>query len=181
MDDTVTLLIQHHVRANAVPQYESWLKEIAKAGKQFPGHMGVSIIRPHGAGAPYAVLLRFDSHAHLTNWIDSPIRGEFVEQAQPWLTSVQESEIETGLEYWFTPPSTTPLRAKPFKQFLVTLSAIYPLTQAVPWLMGPLLMLKPLSQWPLAQGLVVVVVIVYLMVYVIMPRYTRLVARWLFR
>jgi uncharacterized protein len=96
------------------------------------------------------------------------------------LTSIEESEIATGLEYWFTPPSVAPLRAKPFKQFLVTLSAIYPLTQIVPWLLQPLLTLEPLRRWPPVQGLIVVLAIVYLMVYVIMPRYTRLVARWLF-
>ncbi len=181
MDDSVTLLIQHHVRADAVPNYEAWLKDIAKAGREFPGHMGVSIIRPHAVGAPYAVLLRFDSHEHLTNWIESPTRRSFVERAQPWLLSEQASEIETGLEYWFTPPSVAPLRAKPFKQFLVTLSAIYPLTQILPWLLQPVLTLEPLRRWPPLQGLIVVLAIVYLMVYVIMPRYTRLVSRWLFR
>lgn len=181
MDDSVTLLIQHQVRADAVPSYEAWLKDIAKAGQEFPGHMGVSIIRPHAASAPYAVLLRFDSHEHLTNWIESPTRHSFVERAQPWLLSEQASEIETGLEYWFTPPSVAPLRARPFKQFLVTLSAIYPLTQILPWLLYPVLALEPLRRWPSLQGLVVATAIVYLMVYVIMPRYTRLVSRWLFR
>ncbi|GGX77065.1 antibiotic biosynthesis monooxygenase [Vogesella alkaliphila] len=180
MDHSVTLLIQHHVRTDAVPEYEAWLKDIAKAGRQFPGHMGVSIIRPHGAGTPYTMLLRFDSHEHLADWIDSATRNSFMERAHPWLESVQESEVETGLEFWFTPPSVVPLRAKPFKQFLITLSAIYPLTQIVPWLLSPLLNLAPLRQWPPVQGLIVVLVIVYLMVYVIMPRYTRLVARWLF-
>jgi uncharacterized protein len=50
----------------------------------------------------------------------------------------------------------------------------------VPWLLQPLLTLEPLRRWPPVQGLIVVLAIVYLMVYVIMPRYTRLVARWLF-
>lgn len=179
MQDSVTLLIQHQVRADAAPKYEAWLKEIAKAGKQFPGHMGVSIIRPHAAGAPYAVLLRFDSHENLTGWIESPTRRGFAERAQQWLISEQASEIETGLEYWFTPPNVAPLRAKPYKQFLITLSAIYPLTLIVPWLLRPVL--EPLQRWPLLQGLVVVLGIVFLMVYAIMPRYTRLVSRWLFR
>jgi len=181
VNDSVTLLIQHQVRADAVADYEAWLKAIAKAARDFPGHMGVSIIRPHTANAPYAALLRFDTHEHLTGWIDSPLRRSFVERAQPWLLSEQASQIETGLEYWFTPPSVAPLHARPFKQFLVTLSAIYPLTQIVPWLLQPLLALEPLRRWPPLQALVVVVVVVWLMVYVIMPRYTRLVSRWLFR
>jgi uncharacterized protein len=43
----------------------------------------MSIIRPHAAGAPYAVLLRFDSHANLTNRIESPTGLGFVERANP--------------------------------------------------------------------------------------------------
>ena len=180
MDDSVTLMIKHQVQPDAAPRYETWLKEIASVGKRFPGHMGVSIIRPHGAGAPYTVLLRFDSHENLKNWIESPTRRELVERAQPWLASVEESEIKTGLEFWFTPPSVAPMRAKPFKQFLITLSAIYPLVQIVPWLLQPLQEV-PGFDHPALFSLLVVIVIVYLMVYVIMPRYTRLVARWLFR
>lgn len=181
MNDSVTLLIQHQVRADARADYEAWLKDIAQAARAFPGHQGVSIIRPHAAGAPYAALLRFDSPEHLNGWIESPLRRRFIERAEPWLLSEQASEIQTGLEYWFTPPSVAPLHAKPFKQFLVTLSAIYPLTQIVPWLLQPVLALEPLRRWPPLQGLVVVMAIVWLMVYVIMPRYTRLVSRWLFR
>lgn len=181
MEHSVTLLIQHQVRAEATPAYEGWLKAIAQAGRQFPGHMGVSIIRPHGTGAPYTMLLRFDRHSRLADWIDSATRLGFMERAQPWLESVQESELETGLEYWFTPSSLSPLRARPFKQFLITVSAIYPLTLVLPWLMSPLLKLEPLARWPSVQNLLVVLVVVYLMVYAIMPRYTRLVARWLFR
>ena len=164
MSDSVTLMIRHHVQADSVSAYEEWLKDIARIGKTFPGHQGVSIIRPHSAGAPYSVLLRFDNHEHLKGWIDSPQRHDLVHRAEPWLAVVEESEIETGLEYWFTPPAVAPLRAKPFKQFLVTLSAIYPLVQIVPWLLRPLLSLEPLRAWPAAQSLIVVLVVVYLMV-----------------
>jgi len=180
MSDSVTLLIRHHVQADSVSAYEEWLKDIARVGKTFPGHQGVSIIRPHAAGAPYSILLRFDNHERLKGWIDSSQRHELVRRAEPWLAAVEESEIETGLEFWFTPPSVAPMRARPYKQFLITLSAIYPLTQIVPWLLQPALQIEPLRRWSALPGIAIAVVIVALMVYVIMPRYTRLVARWLF-
>jgi hypothetical protein len=51
----------------------------------------------------------------------------------------------------------------------------------VPWALSPLL-----GGWQgvpamLLGKLLVATVIVYLMVYLIMPRYTRLVAKWLYR
>jgi len=96
------------------------------------------------------------------------------------LVKAEDLEIQTGLEYWFTPENPKPLQARRYKQFLVTSSAIYPLTLIVPWALRPLQELIPFLQWPMASALLCAVVIVFLMVYVVMPRYTRLVARWLF-
>lgn len=180
MSDVVTLVIQHHVKPKLAPDYESWLKEIAQQAQRFPGHMGVNIVRPNGPSSTYTMVLRFDSHAHLLAWIGSETRQKLLEQASPFLMADEELEITTGLEYWLTPPADKPLRARPYKQFLVTLSAIYPLTQLIPWLLSPLLQSEPLQRSPAAGGLIVVTVIVFLMVYVIMPRYSRLVAKWLF-
>lgn len=180
MHDAVTLLIRHQVIAQCRDDYEAWIREISSASRQFPGHMGVAIIRPHAAAEPYSLVLRFDTHEHLKGWIDSPIRQSLLERARPWLRSIEEGEIETGLEFWFTPSPLAPLRARPFKQFLITLSAIYPLTQLLPWLLHPLQgWVIPLRE-PWLFGLLVAAVMVFLMVYVVMPRYTQLVARWLF-
>ena len=180
MNDAVTLVIQHHVNAAQRSVYEAWVKEVAPQAARYPGHLGVNIVRPHGASATYTIVLRFDSHEHLRDWMESDARKRLIAQAEPLLLAQEDLQIQTGLEYWFTPPAHKPLRARPYKQFLITLSAIYPLTQLVPWLLGPLLRTEPLAQWPALSGLIVVLVIVYLMVYVIMPRYTRLVANWLF-
>lgn len=79
MDNSITLMIKHHVQSNAVPAYESWLKEITKASQEFPGHCGVAIIRPHGAGVPYSILLRFDTHEHLMDWVGSPTRKTLID------------------------------------------------------------------------------------------------------
>ena len=180
-NDLVTLDIQHHVKPAAKDSYESWLKKIAHEGQHFKGHLGVNVIRPHGAANTYTIVLRFDSHENLTGWIQSETRKLLVQEAQPFLSAEEDLELKTGLEYWFTPPSGNPPRAKPFKQFLVTLSAIFPLTLVVPWALHPLFALSSAFRIPIVAQFVVVVVIVALMVYVVMPRYTRLVAGWLFR
>lgn len=177
----VTLVIQHHIHAGAEAQYEAWLKDILPASMRFTGHLGVNVIRPSGASGIYTVVLRFDTHEHLSDWVDSDVRRALIARVQPLLVKDEQREIQTGLEFWFTPPDAAQKKARPFKQFLVTLSAIYPLTVLVPWVLAPLFNAVPLLGLPLVAKLCVALVIVFLMIYVIMPRYTRLIAHWLFR
>ena len=62
---------------------------------------------------------------------------------------------------------------------LLTLSAIYPLSQAVP---AALRMVT--DGWNLPAGLVqlcISALVVWLMVYVVMPRYVKAASGWLFR
>ncbi len=181
MDNTiVTLVIQHHVIAGVELQYEAWLNEIVPNAQRFAGHLGVNIIRPHGGSGIYTIVLRFDTHEHLRDWVESDTRKRFTERVAPLLVNGEQIEIKTGLEYWFTPVGPAQKQAKPFKQFLVTLSAIFPLTVLVPALLHPLFQAVPMLGLPIVSKFVTAGIIVFLMVYLIMPHYTRLISRWLF-
>jgi antibiotic biosynthesis monooxygenase (ABM) superfamily enzyme len=114
------------------------------------------------------------------DWIESDTRKRLIERVEPLLAKDEQREIITGLEYWFTPQGAEQKKAKPFKQFLVTLSAIFPLTLIVPWMLAPLFQAVPVLALPLVAKFCVALTIVFLMIYVIMPRYTKLIARWLF-
>jgi antibiotic biosynthesis monooxygenase (ABM) superfamily enzyme len=85
-----------------------------------------------------------------------------------------------GLEFWFTPPASAHGPAKAYKQFLLTLSAIYPLSMIVPWALQPVFRALPIPGQSVSGKLLIAAAIVGLMTYVIMPRYTRLAAKWLF-
>jgi uncharacterized protein len=176
-----TLVIHHHVKAVARHDYESWLKEIGREGQRSKGHLGANLIRPSDGLGSYTILVRFDSEANLLEWMESNARHRLLQHAQQYLEAPEELEIEAGMEYWLTPRSPKPQRARPFKQFLVSLSAIYPLIVAVPWALQPLFNAVPPLAHPLAAKFAVAAVVVLLMVYVVMPRYTRLVAGWLYR
>jgi antibiotic biosynthesis monooxygenase (ABM) superfamily enzyme len=180
-NDLATLGIRHHVKPVARQDYETWLKESAREGQRFKGHLGANVIRPSDGSGSYTIVVRFDSEASLLDWMESETRNRLLQHAQAYLEVPEELEIETGMEYWFTPQSPKPARAKPFKQFLISLSAIYPLIVAVPWALQPVFDTIPKLAHPLAAKLVIAVIVVWLMVYVVMPRYTRLVAAWLYK
>jgi len=179
LDTPVTTVIRHRPKADAVARYEAWLKEIVPVASRFCGHRGVNVIRPHGKSDAYTIVLHFDTMDYLRGWLDSEVRAHLIDQIRPYLRSDENIDIKTGLEFWFTPPPGGK-PAKPYKQFLVTLSAIFPLTIIVPWLFAPIFARQPALAVSGLRQFLVAAVIVALMTYVVMPRYTRLVSRWLY-
>jgi len=179
--DMVTLVIQHQVSAEAQLQYEEWLKRIIPVAARFPGHRGVNVIRPAPGSQGYTVTVRFDSLKHAEDWFQSTARRQLVNEVEPLLVHAERLETVTGLEFWFEPAAAAQKRARPYKQFLITLSVIYPLTLGVPWAVRPLVDRVPALQHGLVEHLIVTAIIVGLITYVVMPRYVRLVAGWLYR
>lgn len=179
LDTPVTTVIRQRPRPDTVARYEDWLIEITAAAQKFAGHRGVNVIRPSKPGDAYTIVLHFDTIANLRGWLDSEVRLRLIDKIKPFLGAQEHIDIKTGLEFWFTPPPGA-AHAKPYKQFLVTLSAIFPLTIIVPWLLRPLFVAVPVLALPGISHLLVAAAIVALMTYVIMPRYTRLVSGWLY-
>lgn len=180
-DHGATLVITHRVRENKVADYEEWLKEISPLAKASPGNLDWNIVRPiRGLTSTFTIILRFDSEAHLRGWIESPTRARLIEKAHPLLVKGDDFHISSGLDFWFEPPGAKALVPVRWKQLLVTWSAIYPLVLAVPLVVRPALGQVSLAQNRPLTALVVTGIVVFLMVYVVMPRYTRLLKRWLF-
>ena len=179
LDKAVTTVILHRPLADAVGRYEDWLKEIVPAAQRFAGHQGVNVIRPHGSSDAYTIVLHFDTVEHLRAWLDSDVRSQLIAKTRPFLRAEEHVDIKTGFEFWFTPPPGGK-PAKPYKQFLVTFSAIFPLTILVPWLLEPVFAWLPTLGLPVVQPFIIAALIVAVMTYVVMPRYTRLISRWLY-
>jgi uncharacterized protein len=179
--DMVTLVIQHQIEPHAHAQYEQWLKKIIPLAARFPGHRGVNVIRPAAGSHGYTVTLRFDTQAHAQDWFSSDARRELVAEVEPLLSRAETLDTVTGLEFWFAPPAAAQQRARPYKQFLTTLSVIYPLTLLVPWVVQPLIEVVPMLDQRFVKHLIVTAIVVGLITYVVMPRYVRLVAGWLYR
>jgi antibiotic biosynthesis monooxygenase (ABM) superfamily enzyme len=171
----VVSVIRHHVRPGGEEAYEAWSKDVLPIAQAFPGHQGVTIIRPPAGSRVYTVVLHFDTLDHLRAWLESATRRQLIERIEPHLASDVEIEIRPGLEVWMPPPGQAP--ARPYKQFLVVWSVIYPLQLVMPLLVIQLLPGAPL--W--IRSLIGTGLVVGMMTWVIMPRYTRAVSRWLYR
>lgn len=180
-DHGATVVITHRVREDKVADYEDWLKEISPLAKASPGNLDWNIVRPiPGLTSTFTIILRFDSEAHLRGWIDSPTRARLIKKAEPLFVQGDHYDISSGLDFWFMPPGAKAVIPVRWKQLLVTWSAIYPLVVVVPLMVRPALAQLSMDGNRLVTALFVTGIVVFLMVYVVMPRYTRLLKRWLF-
>ena len=180
-DVGATVVITHRVRSDKQSEYEAWVGEISPLARSAPGHLDWHLVRPiPGATETYTVIIRFQTTEHVKNWINSSERKRLIEKVQPLLVSEDDFYISSGLDFWFTPAGAKAKVPVRWKQYLLTWSAVYPLVLGVPQLVSSALGAIGFPPNVLLNTLAVTAVIVYLMVYVVMPRYTRLLQRWLF-
>lgn len=176
-----SVVISHHVLEGKHQEYESWLSEIAPICKSYLGYIDWQIIRPiHDLTFIYTVVIRFDTIENLKNWMESKDRKRLIEKVKPLFAKDDHYYINTGLDFLFvseTEKVKPPLR---WKQYLVTWSAIYPLSLLMSSLMSPFLRMLNIPQNKFIDAFFISGCIVLLMVYVVMPHYTRLIKKWLY-
>jgi antibiotic biosynthesis monooxygenase (ABM) superfamily enzyme len=180
-EQTATVVISHQVNDQYKSNYEAWLKEIIPVSKSYPGHLGVSIVHPvAGATVTYTVIIRFDTRKNLLNWMGSDDRKKLIEKVKPYLADDDKFFVRSGLDFWFTPEGAKAKLPTKWKQFLVTWSAIFPLVLGMSALIDWLIMNLSITVNHPVKVLGLTFLVVLMMVYVVMPRYTKLVHKWLF-
>jgi antibiotic biosynthesis monooxygenase (ABM) superfamily enzyme len=180
-DTGATVVITHKVREGKHVEYETWQREIAALCQSSTGHLDWQIVRPvAGLTDTYTVIVRFDTAKHLQEWIESPTRARLIERVRPLLVRGDDFFVSSGLDFWFTPTGAKAKVPVRWKQYVVTWSAIFPLVLGVPHVVHPALRLIGAPDNPFWATLAVTGTVVFLMVYVVMPTYTKLVKRWLF-
>jgi antibiotic biosynthesis monooxygenase (ABM) superfamily enzyme len=177
-DQPVTTTVTRRVKPGHESFYEQFLEGIIAAASRFPGHLGVEVVRPESATAgEYRIVYRFDNAAHLRQWLDSDEHAAWLERAEPHAIGPTRTSFVTGLESWFTLPGRPGAPPPPpYKMALLTWITIFPLITGIVVATRPLLKGLPLV---LTLGITTAVT-VPLMTWVVMPRVTRLLRRWLY-
>jgi antibiotic biosynthesis monooxygenase (ABM) superfamily enzyme len=173
----VTTTVTRRVKPGHEAFYEQFLAGVIAAAKEFPGHLGVEVFRPPSATAgEYRTVYRFDTEEHLRAWLDSDERATWLERAEPHVVGPMRTSFVTGLETWFTLPSRPGTTPPPYKMALLTWITIFPLITGIVLISGPLI-----EDLPLVVRLgITTALAVPLMTWVVMPRVTRLLRRWLY-
>ena len=177
-----SVVITHQIIDGKQKEYENWLNEIGPLCRDATGHLDWQIIRPiPNLTLTYNVIIRFDTAAHLKEWMNSEERSRLIEKVIPLLEKGDHYSISSGLDFLFTSleaKTKVPVR---WKQYLVTWSAIYPLSMGIPFILLPVLRNSGIPQYRYTDSLLVSGVIVLLMVYLVMPYYTKQIKKWLYK
>jgi len=177
-----SVVITHQIKEGKQQEYENWLNEIGPLCRNATGHLDWQIIRPIPTlTSTYNVIIRFDSTEHLKDWMNSQERSRLIEKAIHLLDNGDNYSISSGLDFLFAPlegKTRVPLR---WKQYLATWSAIYPLSVGIPLIVLPILRKLGIPSYRFIDSLLISGTIVLLMVYLVMPYYTKLFKKWLYK
>jgi len=181
VEQGATVVITHHVSQIQQPKYEKWLNEIGPICKASLGLLDWHIIRPiAGLTDTYTVIIRYDTQQNLKNWIESEHRKRLLSKIDTLLANKEDVHINSGLDFLFQNHGEKPKAPVRWKQFLITWSAIFPLVVSLSLIILPILRWLNLPNNHLLNTFIVTAAVVSMMVYVVMPRYSKLVQRWLF-
>ncbi|AXA65163.1 antibiotic biosynthesis monooxygenase [Pseudomonas oryzihabitans] len=175
----VTLVIRHQPLADQQDAYQRWLQRAVTAGSAACGHLGVDVIPPAEEGAAFTTLVRFADVDQLQAWLASPERQTLIAEVAPLLREADAPEVHADAEFWFSPPRPGVRPPPAWKQAVLTYLVIAPLTMLIPPLWQPLFARYPALAGIVPSNLLITLCIVPLVVFLIMPRVSRLCAPWL--
>lgn len=177
-----SVVINHQILDGKQKQYEDWLNEICPICRSFTGNIDWQIIRPiPNLTFIYTVIIRFDTIENLKNWMESEERKNLIQKAKPFLAKGDKYLIQSGLDFLFENENEKQKVPVRWKQYLVTWSAIYPLSLLIPLIVLPILKTVNFPENKFISSLFVSGCIVFIMVYWLMPNYTKLIKKWLYK
>ncbi|WP_170333790.1 hypothetical protein [Ruegeria arenilitoris] len=181
VSEGATKIIDRIPKAGQEQQLEAAISDIIDAMCSAYGLNSVHVVRPSLPHQPaYRVICTFDSDEHLKAWEASDDHVRLVTAADEFTAGEPQRTWLTGLETWFTLPVSANAAARPpaYKMAITTYIALFPTILLVH---AALAYVPEFEALPtiLGNGIAVAIVVV-LMTYVIMPRFTRLMAFWLY-
>ncbi|MES2573556.1 MAG: antibiotic biosynthesis monooxygenase [Bacteroidota bacterium] len=177
-----SVVINHHILDGNQIQYEDWLNEIGPICRSFTGNIDWQIIRPiHHLTFIYTVIIRFDTIDNLKIWMESNERKNLIEKVKPFLAKDDRYIIKSGLDFLFDAENEKQKVPARWKQYLATWSAIYPLSILIPLIVLPILKTVNFPDNKFSNSFFVSGCVVFIMVYWLMPNYTKLIKKWLYK
>jgi len=181
VESGTTVVISHRIKDGFKPQYEAWLLEISSICKNAAGFVDWQIVRPiKNLSGTYTVVIRFDNQVNLEKWMFSETRKNLIEKIKFCFEKDDDFYIRSGLDFWFVPEGAKAKVPVAWKQYLITWSAIFPLSLLVQISLIPFMHHLGQPENRILDTLELSGVVVFLMVFLVMPRYTKLVRKWLF-
>jgi len=175
----VTSIISVVVKPEYLVEYEEWLEKINARVSKSTGFFSVDVIKPKNHTQPeYVIILKFNSYKNLKEWTDSIEYKKLINEAKIFQIHIDKDQQTQGMEMWFSRSDNQRYYPKPkyYKQVLMGLMVVYPLSTAIRMVMSPYI-----EDLPEAVGTFIIIFIMSsLMTWPVMPYLTRLLNGWLY-
>lgn len=174
-NEPVTVVFRRTAKPGKEKAYEAWNKKLIRLSRQQPGHLDTTVVTE--AGRRYITLQHFSSRQDLDAWLESSVRQGHLAELAELVEDAPEPQASTGMETWFRLPGHSSSRHIPrWKMVIVTFTVIYAFVMAFNMWLAPYVGGLPTA----LRSALVPAVAVPLMTYIIMPRLTRWLRRWLY-
>jgi antibiotic biosynthesis monooxygenase (ABM) superfamily enzyme len=169
-------VIVQHVPPADRELFLEWQRGISRAVESFAGYSGTDIYPPCEASRDaWVVVMHFETEAALQNWLNSPVRREWLERMKTRLGQAQVTRLEGGFAAWFSDRLGGSAPAN-WQMALLVLLGLYPIVM----LLTLYFPVPQLSRWGLAVSMLISNALsVSLLQWAVMPLLNRLFARWL--
>ena len=175
-DPAVTIIVSRRVLAVNRDRFEAALHTLTETSLTFPGHLGVTVVRPTGNDTTYRILFRFEHKSQYDRWQADAAIQALIAGADALTEGEASVTTLTGMEAWFDPPPAGTKPPSRHKMALLTWTALFPVVSLILTALGRLDLHAPF----LVNSALVTGCATLIMTYLVMPRLTRLVARWLY-
>jgi uncharacterized protein len=127
-EEAVTAVISHEVRPGRERDFARWQDKVLKAQERCPGFMGTELFKPvQGLQDQWVVVFRFDTRAHLDEWLRSSSRAKLLEEGREYFSSFDVRKIGSAFSGWFRFGGGTQEGLPPnWKQAMSVVLALYP-------------------------------------------------------
>jgi antibiotic biosynthesis monooxygenase (ABM) superfamily enzyme len=129
------------VPPDAVEWFMDWQRGITAAAESFAGYRATDIYPPtESQGQQWVITLQFDDSKTLQQWLDSPIRAQWVEKLKARASTFDVEMLPGGFGAWFTGAKRATQATPPgWKMIVTVVLALFPTVVLINLIVGELL------------------------------------------
>lgn len=169
--------IVQHVPPAAVEGFKKWQAGVTSAAAAFPGYEGTDLYPPSGnQSEQWVTVIHFQNDASLRQWINSPIRAEWVARLRSTVGDFELKTLTGGFSAWFAGVRTASKQPPPgWKMALTVLFGLYPTVMLLHIFVEPHISGRGFAASMLVGNAISVCILQWL----VMPALTKVLAPWL--
>jgi antibiotic biosynthesis monooxygenase (ABM) superfamily enzyme len=176
-NESVTVVITRKVKRSRESDYEDWLRRLLEEAKSMKGYLGATIQKPASGSTEYTSVFRFDTVDNLRKFEESELRSRYLREVVDYVDADAIWKKFTGLEFWFSPPKGAIIpQPSRFRMALVMIAVIFGLVLSIGQVVGMVAAEVP----SYIRLFVTISIEIFLMTYLLMPRITKLLAKWIY-